>query len=88
MPTISMFYGIIVRMYYAPKEHNPPHIHIYYKDKTSSINIDTGELINGDVSLKQIRIVQAWIEIHRNELIADWELCQNGEEPFKIEPLK
>ncbi|WP_372949207.1 DUF4160 domain-containing protein [Mariniphaga sp.] len=88
MPTISMFYGIIIRMYYAPKEHNPPHIHVYYKDEKASINIENGEILYGIFPSKQLRLIQAWLEIHKEELFADWQLCQNGEKPFKIEPLK
>jgi len=88
MPTISMFFGIIIRMYYAPKEHNPPHIHAYYQDSVSTINIIDGELIEGKMHPRHLRLVQAWIEIHRDELMADWELCLNGEKPFQIEPLK
>jgi hypothetical protein len=88
MPTLSMFFGIIIRMYYAPKEHNTPHIHVYYQDMTAVINIQDGNLMSGKLSLKQLRLVSAWIEIHQDELLADWELCQNGEKPFSIEPLK
>ena len=88
MPTLSMFFGIIIRMYYAPKEHNPPHIHVYYQDSVSVIDIQTYEIMEGDLPSKQLRLVLAWIEIHKEELIADWELCQNGEKPFSIEPLK
>ena len=43
MPTISMFFGIIIRMYYAPKEHNPPHIHSYYQDYKATFRIIDGE---------------------------------------------
>jgi len=88
MPTLSMFFGIIVRMYYAPNEHNPPHIHVYYQDSTAVIEIINGDLIQGSLPTKQIKLVLAWIEIHKDELIADWKLCQNGEKPFTIEPLK
>jgi Domain of unknown function (DUF4160) len=88
MPTLSMFFGIIIRMYYASKEHNPPHIHVYYQDFVSVIDIQTYELMEGELPPKQLRLVLAWIEIHKDELIADWELCQNGEKPFSIEPLK
>ena len=88
MPTISMFFGIIIRMYYAPAEHNPPHIHVYYQEYKSVINILTFDTIAGELPTKQQRLVIAWIEIHKDELIADWELCQNGEKPFSIEPLK
>ena len=88
MPTISMFFGIIIRMYYAPKEHNPPHIHAYYQDDKASFRIQDCELLEGNMPSRQIRMIQAWVEIHREELMADCKLCQNGEKPFKIEPLK
>lgn len=88
MPTISMFFGILIRMYYAPKEHNPPHIHVYFQDFTATFEIESGDLINGDLPNKQNKMVQAWIEIHRDELLANWKLCQNQEKPFNIEPLR
>jgi hypothetical protein len=88
MPTISMFFGIVIRMYYAPKEHNPPHVHAIYQGEEAVIRISDGEITAGELSNKQAKLVQAWIEIHREELIANWELCQNGEKPFPIEPLR
>ena len=88
MPTLSMFFGVIIRMYYAPKEHNPPHIHVYYQDFTAVINITDPDLIKGELPSRQLRLVVAWIEIHREDLFANWKLCQNGEKPFSIEPLK
>ncbi len=88
MPTISMFYGIIIRMYYASSEHNPPHIHAYYQNFKATFRIDNGEIIEGNIPSRQIKLIAAWIEIHRDELHANWELCNNGEKPFQIEPLK
>lgn len=88
MPTLSMFFGLIIRMYYAPKEHNPPHIHVYYQKFSATVDINTCELINGELSSKHLRMVAAWIEIHKEELFANWALCQNGEPPYQIEPLK
>ncbi|MCH5598806.1 DUF4160 domain-containing protein [Niabella ginsengisoli] len=88
MPTISMFFGILIRMYYGPKEHNPPHIHAVYQGIEAVLQISDGEILNGELPLKQIKLIQAWIEIHKDELLADWELCQSGEQPFNIEPLK
>ncbi|MEQ9219072.1 MAG: DUF4160 domain-containing protein [Cyclobacteriaceae bacterium] len=88
MPTISMFYGIIIRMYFGPKEHNPPHIHAYYQDDKATFSINGSEMLTGKLPNRQTKMVEAWIEIHREELFADWELCQNGEKPFKIDPLK
>jgi hypothetical protein len=88
MPTISMFYGIIIRMYYAPAEHNPPHVHAYYQDFKATLKIEDCEIIEGYLPSRQLRLITAWIEIHRDELVANWELCHNGEKPFYIEPLK
>ena len=82
-----MFFGIVVRIYSAPKEHNPPHVHVYYQDDTASFSIETGELLNGNFPTKQTWMVQAWMEIHQEELFANWKLCQNKEQPFKIAPL-
>jgi hypothetical protein len=82
-----MFYGLIVRMYYAPQEHNPPHVHVYYQDTKAIMNFK-GEVIEGGLSVRNLHLMQAWIEIHRDELEADWKLCQNGEKPFTVEPLR
>ncbi|MFA6191051.1 MAG: DUF4160 domain-containing protein [Sulfurimonas sp.] len=89
MPTISMFYGIVVMLfYYDNKQHNLPHIHVRYQDSKAIFAIDNAEMIEGNMPNKQKRLVQAWMEIHKDELIADWELAISGEQPYKIEPLK
>ncbi len=88
MPTISMFYGIIIRMYCSPGEHNPPHIHAYYQDFMAILDILSGEITTGSLPPRQTKLVLAWVEIHREELQADWELASKGELPFPIEPLK
>jgi hypothetical protein len=88
MPTISMFYGIIIRMYFAPGEHNPPHFHVYYNEYKASVDIRTCEIIDGNLPRKQQKLVLAWAELHQEELIADWNLIMNGENPFTIQPLQ
>ncbi|MDQ1339626.1 MAG: hypothetical protein QG567_779 [Campylobacterota bacterium] len=88
MPTISMFYGIIIRMYCSPNEHNPPHIHVYYSEYTAILDLNSCELSDGKLPNKQKKLVEAWAELHKDELMADWNLAQNGELPFSIEPLK
>ncbi len=87
MPSISMFYGIIIRMYFAPGEHNPPHFHAYYNEYKASFSIKTLEVLDGSLPKKQTRLVQAWAELHIEELQADWELAMSGENPYKIAPL-
>jgi len=83
-----MFYGIIIRMYCSPGEHNPPHIHAYYQDSMAIINVNSGDVTEGKLPPRQTKLVLAWAEIHKDELIADWELASKGELPFPIEPLK
>jgi hypothetical protein len=75
-------------MYCAPKEHNPPHIHVYYQDYKAIVNINEVELVDGELPKNKQRIVLAWVELRKEELLANWELAQNGELPFKIEPLR
>ncbi|MBI5102869.1 MAG: DUF4160 domain-containing protein [Nitrospirae bacterium] len=88
MPIISMFYGIIIRLYLIDGgQHNLPHIHAKYAEFEASIKIDDGEILTGKLPRKQLRLVQAWIELHHDELVADWELAIAGEEPYKIAPL-
>ncbi len=88
MPTISMFYGIIVRMYFAPGEHHPPHFHAYYNEYKASVDIRTCEIIESNLPRRQQKLVLAWAELHQEELTADWNLVMNGENPFKIQPLQ
>lgn len=86
MPTISMFYGIIIKMY-NNGEHNPPHFHATYQGYNAVFNLD-GELIEGDIPRKQAKLVSAWVEIHKDELIANWELAITEQPLYKIEPLR
>ncbi|MGH8594745.1 MAG: DUF4160 domain-containing protein [Gammaproteobacteria bacterium] len=83
-----MFYGIIIHMYLLDKQHhNLPHIHAKYAEFEASIGIDDGEILAGKLPRKQLRLVQARIELHRDELMADWELAAGGESSYKIAPL-
>jgi hypothetical protein len=83
-----MFYGIIIRMYFAPDEHNPPHFHVYYNEFKATIELDTLEIMQGSLPRKQLRLVQAWAELHLDELKANWQIAMNGENPYKIAPLQ
>ena len=89
MPTISMFYGIIVRMYMLDtKQHHLPHVHVEYAEFDAVFQIPDGNLLEGDLPTKQFKLVQAWIEIHKEDLMVDWELAVQGDEPFRIPPLQ
>ena len=86
MPTISMFFGIIIRMY-NNGEHNPPHIHATYQGNNAVFNMD-GDLIEGDMPRKQVKLIAAWTELHRDELLANWELAMSEQPLYKIAPLR
>ncbi len=89
MPVISMFYGIIVSMFFLDtKKHKAPHIHVSYQGKEAVIAIPSGEVLEGSIKPNKLKLVQAWIEIHNEDLMADWELAVKGEPIFKIEPLR
>ncbi len=89
MAVIAMFYGIIVSMYYFDnKKHNLPHVHIKYQGDEAIFSIPDGKIIEGEIKTSKRKLIEAWIEIHQDELMADWELAINGEEVFKIDPLK
>ena len=89
MPTISMFYGIVISLYFFDNEkHHIPHIHTKYQGDEAVFAILDGELIEGKLPSSKQRLVQAWIEIHKEDLLADWGLAIEGEPVFKIDPLR
>ena len=89
MPVISMFYGIIIRMYFMDtRQHSQPHIHVQYGDDSAVFSLEDGERLAGKLPPKQTRLVQAWIELRREDLIANWQLAVKGETLFKVEPLR
>jgi hypothetical protein len=83
-----MFYGIIIRMYCDRAEHNPPHFHVYYQEHTAVVDIQRCEITAGNLPVRQTRLVPAWAELRREELLADWQLATQGELPRAVEPLK
>ncbi len=89
MPNISMFYGIVICLYFFDDERPKlPHIHAKYQGSEASFSILDGDLLSGNIPKNKSRLVQAWIEIHRESLLADWELAVNGETLFLIDPLR
>lgn len=89
MPSISMFYGIVIYMYFKDnRQHNKPHIHARYQGNEAVFTIPDGEVLEGNIPKSKIRLVQAWIELHKDELVANWELTVSGEQPYKIDPLR
>ena len=73
MPVISRFYGLIIKMYFQQKEHQPPHIHVAYAEYSASIVIADGRVLEGDLPNKAISMVHEWINLHREELLKMWD---------------
>jgi hypothetical protein len=89
MPIISMFYGIVVMMFFDDsRRHKKPHIHVEYQNHQAVITLPDGKLLRGTLPQAKRKLVAAWIEIHREELMADWALAARKESIFKIDPLK
>lgn len=76
-------------MYYLDNtRHKKPHIHVKYQSQEAVISIPEGRILEGKIKVNKLKIILAWIEIHKDELMADWELAVNGEKVLKIEPLR
>jgi len=76
-------------MYYFDNiQHSTAHIHVHYQENSAVIEIPGGEVLEGRLPTRKQKLVDAWIEIHREELLEDWKLAVNGESVFKISPLK
>jgi len=89
LPSISMFYGIVIYLYFFDDERQKlPHIHAKYQGQDASFSILDGAILAGEINKGKAKLVQAWIEIHHEALMADWELAVNGEAPFRVEPLQ
>ena len=89
MPAISMFYGIIVYMYFMDnRQHKLPHIHVKYQEDEVIVAVPDGDILEGSIPNAKMKLLQAWIELHKDELLADWDLAVSGQQPYKIEPLR
>ena len=73
MPVISRFYGIIIRMYFQQAEHNPPHIHAIYGEEVAAIDIQTYEVMEGQLPPKILTMLREWVQIHQKELFHMWD---------------
>ena len=88
MPTLSLFYGIIITMYQeVGGKHHLPHFHASYQDYNVAISFD-GDILEGSLPISKLKLVHAWAEIHKESLEANWKLLQQGNKVFKIDPLR
>lgn len=88
MPELSRFYGIVIKMIFQDNgQHNKPHVHVYFNEYRASMGLD-GELLAGNIPVKQLRMVQGWMAIHEDELYSAWNNAVRGIPFRKIEPLR
>jgi Domain of unknown function (DUF4160) len=85
MPTISMFFGIVIQMYWD--DHAPAHFHALYAEHEVLINIETLEVIQGNMPRRALALILEWAQEYRTELRKDWELCLQNQPLHKIPPL-
>jgi len=84
-----MFFGIVIYLYFFDDEkHKLPHIHAMFQGDEAVFSIEDGLILAGTFPPKKVKLVQAWIEIHQEDLMANWRLAVNGEPPFPIDPLR
>ena len=88
MPVLSVFYGIVVSMYFEKDgKHSEPHFHARYGAYRAEVDFN-GNLLAGKLPARQAAYVKAWAYIHQEELRINWELAMQNERPFRIDPLK
>ncbi|MBD5146148.1 MAG: DUF4160 domain-containing protein [Ruminococcus sp.] len=88
MPELSRFYNIVVKMIFKDdSQHHKPHVHVYYNEYEASVGLD-GELLAGNIPVKQLKLVLAWLAIHEDELYSAWNKAVQGIPFEKIEPLR
>jgi len=86
VPTISAFYGIVIRMFF--RDHAPAHFHVEYGEHKAEIAIETLVLLAGSLPRRTLALVLEWAALHRDELRLDWDLCRQHQQPKPIEPLE
>ena len=86
MPTISTFYGILIKMFWG--DHAPTHFHALYGEYEVIVNILTLEIIKGFMPRRALALILEWASLHREELMKDWKLCEMKQTPMKIAPLE
>jgi hypothetical protein len=86
VPTISVFFGIVVQMFW--REHGPPHFHATYGEHEAIIDIGQLRVVRGGLPRRALALVLEWAEAHRDLLMEDWELCRQLKPPRPIPPLE
>ena len=73
MPEISRFYGIVIKMFFKPKEHEPSHIHAIYGEYLGEFNVKTFEMLQGDLPKRAQILVKEWMQKYQSDLQKMWD---------------
>ena len=88
MPELSRFEGIVIKLLYNDNsQHNKPHVHVYYGEYEASVGVD-GELLAGNIPVRQLKMVIGWLALHEEEVYKAWNSAVKGEAFSSIAPLK
>ncbi|MCL2763216.1 MAG: DUF4160 domain-containing protein [Treponema sp.] len=85
MPELSRFLGIVIAMYF--NDHNPPHFHVLYNEYDAEIEIKNLTVLEGKLPARVLGLAMEWAELHKDELMENWNLLQSGKKYNKIMPL-
>ena len=89
MPVLSTFYGIVVYMYFFDdRKHRVPHVHVQFAEHAAGVALSTGEVLEGALPRNKMKLVAAWMELHADELMANWQLAVRGAPTQRISPLQ
>jgi hypothetical protein len=86
VPTISVFYGVVIQMFWS--EHGVPHFHALYAEHEAVIDVRELRILRGGLPRRAMALVLEWAAEHRDELMENWNLCRSMQAPRQIEPLK
>lgn len=85
MPTISVFYGIVIQRFF--RDHLPPHFHVKYAGSQATFDIQNLAMMGGSLAPRELRLVTDWAKLHQDELLENWRLCESMRAPNPIQPL-
>jgi hypothetical protein len=86
LPTISVFYGIVIQMFW--RDHAPPHFHALYAEHEALVDVREVRILRGSLPPRALAMVLEWAAQHQRELMEDWSLCSQLKAPRRIDPLK
>lgn len=86
MPELSRFFGIVIGLFY--REHGRPHFHAVYGEFEAVLDIETGAIISGELPRRALGLVREWYDVHKHELLENWELARQHQPLRRIAPLE